>query len=286
MQTMIQLMNLRDLPSRSHLEIQDHPVFQALPPLAQDRAMERGQLKVLAAGEDVPDDDGLYFILTGVLGLFPGRQRICVSIVVSGSVHGWDQALDACGPQATARAIVETLVCRVPAESVVGCLGRDWLTRLVARQAPTRLHFLAAEAVCNASHLVTDRLAKWLVRLHCGAHGASLRLTQADFAAMLGVQRTSVNAAAGRLQEQGLVRFGRGKVQVVDLEGLRQASCGCGEAPRRAENLRLVQSTPLAEPSSWDAAQTPSSQLQAGRTPPFPDPADLAAGTPASTASC
>ena len=264
MQTMIPLTSLRGVPSRTQFEIQDHPVFQALPPLAQERALERGRLKVLAAGEDVPDDDGLYFILTGVLGLFPGRQRICVSIVVSGSVHGWDQALDASAPQAAARAIVETLACRVPAESVLGPLGRDWLTRLVARQAPTRLHFLAAEAACNASHLVTDRLAKWLVRLHCGAHGAPLRLTQADFAAMLGVQRTSVNAAAGRLQEQGLVRFGRGKVQVVDLAGLRQASCGCGEAPRPAENLRLVRSTPPAEPSSREAARIPPSQLQAG----------------------
>lgn len=176
MQTMIQLTTLRDAPSRSQLEIQDHPVFQALPPAVQDRALTNGRLKMLAPGEEVDDDEGLFFVLAGVLGLFPGRQRICVSLVVAGSVYGWDQALDAHAPQSTARAIVETLVCRVPAESVLAPLGRDWLTRLVARQAPTRLHFMAAEAACNASHLVAERLAKWLVRLHCGANGAPLRL--------------------------------------------------------------------------------------------------------------
>ncbi|MNS31408.1 hypothetical protein D3C72_634650 [compost metagenome] len=263
MQTMIQLTTLRDAPSRSQLEIRDHPVFQALPPAVQDRALTNGRLKMLAPGEEVDDDEGLFFVLAGVLGLFPGRQRICVSLVVAGSVYGWDQALDAHAPQSTARAIVETLVCRVPAESVLAPLGRDWLTRLVARQAPTRLHFMAAEAACNASHLVTERLAKWLVRLHCGANGAPLRLTQADFAAMLGVQRTSINAAARRLQELGAVRFGRGKVQVIDLARLRQVSCGCGEVSKRPESLRLAPAQTRVEPSSWEPARLPRARADA-----------------------
>ncbi|MGH7018746.1 MAG: Crp/Fnr family transcriptional regulator [Brevundimonas sp.] len=196
--------------------------------------------------------------MTGLLGFFPDNKRICVSVIVAGAVHGWDQALDAGAPRATARALLDTLVFRVSAESVIAPLGREWLTRLVASQAPTRLHFLADEAACNASHLVTERLAKWLVRLHCGANGAALRLTQADFAAMLGVQRTSVNAAAGRLQEQKLVRFGRGKVEILNLEGLRQASCGCGETPpRRVHGLQVVPVKPCPEIASWVEASSP-----------------------------
>lgn len=252
-----------------HLDIQDHPVFQALPRAAQQRARAAGNLMVFAPGEDIPNDDGLYFILTGVLGHFPARKRICVSVVVAGSVHGWDQALDASAPQPTTRALIDTLVCRVPAVSVLAPLGRDWLTSLVARQAPTRLHALAEEAACNASHLVTARLAKWLVRLHCGANGAPLRLTQADFAAMLGVQRTSVNAGAARLQERGLVRFGRGKVHVVDLAGLRKASCGCGEAPPRgAATLHVVPARTTPEPASWtDAVEASPFSRQVGAQP-------------------
>lgn len=238
--------------SPRHLGIQDHPVFQALPPVAQQQALIGESLMVFSPGEAVPDDGGLYFVLTGVIGLFPHAQRICVSAVVAGSVLGWDQALDVGARQLTARALIETLVCRVPAECVLAPLGRDWHVKLVARQALIQTNLLATEAACNASHLVTERLAKWLVRLYCGANGAPLRLTQADFAAMLGVQRTSVNAAALRLREQGLARFGRGVVQVVDLAGLRKTSCGCGEPPaKRTRSVEIAPASHRAQPASW-----------------------------------
>lgn len=215
---------------RVPLEIRDHPVFQALPLDAQARIEASGRRVALSAGDVLPNDDGLYFILSGVAGLFPDGGRICVTAVTAGSVHGWDQALEPGARRPQARALIDTVVYRAAAAPLIEAMGWVWLTRLVALHAMTRLDALATEAACNASHLVPERLAKWLVRLHCGGNGAPLFLTQADFGGMLGVQRTSVNAAAARLQAQDLVRFGRGKVQVLDLAGLRQASCRCGEA--------------------------------------------------------
>ncbi|MFK4229735.1 Crp/Fnr family transcriptional regulator [Brevundimonas sp. NPDC003935] len=212
------------------MDLVDHPVFQALPRSIQSIAQARSRLMTIPAGQPLVETGFLSFVLAGVLGLFPHGDRICVATVVAGSVHGWDHALEPDAGRPTARALIDTTFCRVPADCVVDGLGRDWLNRLVARQSSRRLSGLAAEAACNASHLVQERLAKWLVRLHCGANGAPLRLTQADFGAMLGVQRTSVNAAAGRLQSLGLVRFGRGRVQILDLAGLRAVSCGCGDS--------------------------------------------------------
>jgi len=239
-----------------HLDLGDHPVFQALPDRFQSTALARRRLTSLPAGQALEEDGFLSFVLTGVLGLFPKSDGVCVATIVAGSVHGWDQALEPDGDRPPARALIDTTLCRVPADCVVEHLGRDWLTRLVARQSSGRLTGLAAEAVCNASHLVQERLAKWLVRLHCGANGAPLRLTQADFGAMLGVQRTSVNAAAGRLQAMGLVRFGRGKVQILDLAGLRAVSCGCGEHGLSSVSAAAA---PLraAESASWDAREAP-----------------------------
>lgn len=230
MQTMISLTNTGCGLPRPHLDLVDHPVFQALPRSIQSIAQARSRLMTIPAGQPLVDTDFLSFVLAGVLGLFPHGDRICVATVVAGAVHGWDHALEPDADRPTARALIDTTFCRVPADCVVDGLGRDWLNRLVARQSSRRLSGLAAEAACNASHLVQERLAKWLVRLHCGANGAPLRLTQADFGAMLGVQRTSVNAAAGRLQSLGLVRFGRGRVQILDLAGLRAVSCGCGDS--------------------------------------------------------
>lgn len=233
---------------QASLGLQDHPVFQALPPRAQAIAAEKSLLVHLASGETAPGSDCLHFVLAGVLGLSPGNDRVCVSAVVGGAVYGWDRALDPDAPLPVARALIDTLVCQIPTACIVDSMGREWLTRLVARQSPRRLHFLAEEAVCNASHLVVERLAKWLVRLHCGANGAPLSLTQADIGAMLGVQRTSINAAAGRLQAEGFVRFGRGRVQILNLAGLRAVSCGCGEA-RPSQRATFVNRR--MEPASW-----------------------------------
>lgn len=250
MQTMISLANTGCGLHRPHLDLVDHPVFQALPRSIQTIVQPHSRLMTIPAGEPLVETRFLSFVLTGVLGLFPHDDRICVATVVAGSVHGWDHALEPDADRPTARALIDTTLCRVPVDCVVDGLGRDWLNRLVARQSSRRLSELAAEAACNASHLVQERLAKWLVRLHCGANGAPLRLTQADFGAMLGVQRTSVNAAAGRLQSLGLVRFGRGKVQILDLAGLRAASCGCGDNRAPSASMVVARQCP-AEPASW-----------------------------------
>lgn len=241
---------------RGPFEVRDHPVFQALPSEAQAGIEANGQRLLLSSGEVLPNDGGLYFILSGVAGLFPGGGRICVAAVTSGSVHGWDQALEPASRRPEARALIETVVCRAESPPLIETMGRDWLTRLVARHAIARLDALASEAACNASHLVPERLAKWLVRLHCGGNGAPLYLTQADFGGILGVQRTSVNAAASRLQALDLVRFGRGKVQILDLGGLRQASCRCGEAvaPSAAAKPGARHTVLAPEPPSWSTA--------------------------------
>ncbi|MGH7021625.1 MAG: Crp/Fnr family transcriptional regulator [Brevundimonas sp.] len=250
MQTSQSVTPFHTASQRANLGLQDHPVFQALPPRAQAIAAEKSILIHLDSGETAPGSDCLHFVLAGVLGLSPGNDRVCVSAVVAGAVYGWDRALDPDAPLPVARALIDTLACQIPTACIVDSMGREWLTRLVARQSPRRLHFLAEEAVCNASHLVVERLAKWLVRLHCGANGAPLSLTQADIGAMLGVQRTSINAAAGRLQTEGLVRFGRGKVQILNLAGLRAVSCGCGEA-RPGQRTTLVKHK--MEVPSWSS---------------------------------
>ena len=44
---------------------------------------------------------------------------------------------------------------------------------------------------------------------------------------MLGARRTSVTLAAGTLQRSGLIRYSRGRIQVVDRKGLESAACEC-----------------------------------------------------------
>ena len=46
-------------------------------------------------------------------------------------------------------------------------------------------------------------------------------------AGLLGVQRTTVNAVARELQDEGLITTRRGIIEVHDREGLERRSCEC-----------------------------------------------------------
>ena len=91
---------------------------------------------------------------------------------------------------------------------------------------------LAQTAACNRSHLLRARTARWLLMTHERAGGDSFRLTHQFLAYMLGVRRSGVTNVAGELQDQGLIRYSRGVVAVLDRAGLQAVSCPCYDAVR------------------------------------------------------
>jgi hypothetical protein len=56
---------------------------------------------------------------------------------------------------------------------------------------------------------------------------------------MLGARHTSVTLVAGALQQAGLIRYRRGHIRVIDLEGLRESACECYETIK-AQGKRLL----------------------------------------------
>jgi Mn-dependent DtxR family transcriptional regulator len=54
-----------------------------------------------------------------------------------------------------------------------------------------------------------------------------LTLTQEFLSQMLGVQRTSVGLIANSLQAKGVIRYSRGKIEIIDFERLKQSACEC-----------------------------------------------------------
>jgi Mn-dependent DtxR family transcriptional regulator len=44
---------------------------------------------------------------------------------------------------------------------------------------------------------------------------------------MLGTDRTSVTAAAGVLQKAGLIHYSRGRITILDREGMEAIVCNC-----------------------------------------------------------
>lgn len=86
---------------------------------------------------------------------------------------------------------------------------------------------LAQSIACNCFHEVTQRLSRWLLMTHDRAGGKPLELTHAYLAAMLGVRRSAVTIAAGKMQQQQLISYSRGQIHVLSRQGLEALSCEC-----------------------------------------------------------
>ncbi|HKB66604.1 MAG TPA: Crp/Fnr family transcriptional regulator [Pyrinomonadaceae bacterium] len=96
------------------------------------------------------------------------------------------------------------------------------------------LRQVAQTAACNASHTIEERLSRWLLMCHDRVASDQINLTQEFIAEMLGTRRATVNVGAINLQSAGLIKYNRGRIQVMDRPGLERFSCECYEAVRRA----------------------------------------------------
>ena len=61
----------------------------------------------------------------------------------------------------------------------------------------------------------------------------TLPFTQEFLAEMLGVRRTSVSVVAHTLQQAGLLQYSRARIQIANLEGMRECACECYFTVRR-----------------------------------------------------
>lgn len=82
-------------------------------------------------------------------------------------------------------------------------------------------------AACNATHTVEARLARWLLRCRDLQGSDDLLLTQEFVAEMMGVRRTSVSVVAHTLQQAGFIRYRRGHIRILNLEGMQETACEC-----------------------------------------------------------
>jgi CRP-like cAMP-binding protein len=100
---------------------------------------------------------------------------------------------------------------------------RERLLEFVQEQAVS----LSQLAGCNRLHDNEERLARWLLMAQDRTQTDTLNFTQEFLAMMLGSRRTTVTLIAGVLQREGLIKYQRGKVKIIDRAALEAASCDC-----------------------------------------------------------
>jgi CRP-like cAMP-binding protein len=91
-------------------------------------------------------------------------------------------------------------------------------------------------AACHALHAAEQRLGRWLLQCYDYAGNEFLDLTQDFVSEMLGVRRTTVSQVAATLQSEGLIRYRRGHVTVLDRERLLARSCECYDTVMKHRN--------------------------------------------------
>ena len=158
--------------------------------------------------------------------LADGRTVEVASIGQEGAVGG----IVSCG-HAPAFAHAEVMVpgpaLRVPMKLLEEAkMSSGHIRNLFCRFSDYLLAQVMQSVACNAFHPIEARAARWLLTAQDRA-GDRIELTQEALAGMLGAQRTTVNAVARVLQDEGLISTRRGVIQVMDRVGLKRRSCEC-----------------------------------------------------------
>jgi CRP-like cAMP-binding protein len=101
------------------------------------------------------------------------------------------------------------------------------MQHLLLRYTQALLTQMSQTAVCNRHHSLDQQLCRWLLLSLDRLQSNELTMTQELIANMLGVRREGVTEAAGNLQNAGLIKYSRGKIQVLDRPGLEARVCEC-----------------------------------------------------------
>jgi PAS domain S-box-containing protein len=110
------------------------------------------------------------------------------------------------------------------------------LHMLMLRHSHMLLTEVTQSAVCNRFHSLDERLCRWLLVIQDFVKTNEFALTQEFISEMLGVRRPGVTVAAGTLQKKGVIRYSRGKITVLDREGLEELACKCYRALKQEYN--------------------------------------------------
>ena len=101
------------------------------------------------------------------------------------------------------------------------------LQHLLLRYTQALITQMTQTAVCNRHHSVDQQLCRWLLLSLDRLPDNELVMTQELIANMLGVRREGVTEAAGKLQDEGMIRYSRGHITVLDRAKLEARVCEC-----------------------------------------------------------
>jgi CRP-like cAMP-binding protein len=114
---------------------------------------------------------------------------------------------------------------------------------LLLRYTQALITQMSQTAVCNRHHSLDQQLCRWLLLSLDRLDSNELIMTQELIANMLGVRREGVTEGALKLQQAGLIRYARGRIVVLDRQGLEKRTCECYAVVKREYDRLLPDQT-------------------------------------------
>ena len=250
-----------------HATPPNNQLLASLPPEVFDALQSRIEAVDLAAGAMLYESGTIlrfvHFPVTAVVSLIsPLQDGACAEVAVVGREGVVGVCAFMGGGMALSGAVVQRSgqAWRMSARDIAD-LARDAepVMQQLLRYTQALFTHMAQTSACHRHHALAPQLCRWLLQHLDRQVGDEMRVTQERIAGMLGVRREGVTAAALQLQRDGLIRYSRGHIQVLDRRGLERHSCECyGVVERAYERLRNGSS---AWPrSSGTSSQVPSSE--------------------------
>jgi CRP-like cAMP-binding protein len=191
-----------------------------------------------------PEDD-LYFISGGIVSLVEVTARgaaaeiavvgkegvVGIDLFMGGNTAPWRMVAQS--PSEAFRLNSDALAWQFAKNPELRCLLLRFTGALMAQIAQT--------AVCNRHHSIEQQLCRWLLASSDRLGLRDLVVTQHAVAKALGVRREGISTAAARLQKEGIIRYARGRITLLDRAAIEQRVCECYAQVRQAyERLLFV----------------------------------------------
>ena len=180
--------------------------------------------------------DYVYFPITAIVSLLYVMENGAsaeIAVVGNDGIVGISVFMG--GGSTPSRAVVQSAGegYRMPARILDEVLTRAPVMQVLLRYTQALITQMAQTAVCNRHHSIDQQLCRWLLLSLDRLQGNELVMTQELIANMLGVRREGVTEAAHGLQADGLIRYARGHITVLDRAGLEHRSCECYAVVRK-----------------------------------------------------
>ena len=114
------------------------------------------------------------------------------------------------------------------------------LPQLLMRYTNALFAQMAQNAVGGRHSSIEQKLCRWLLDRLDRSPSNELKVTQELISIMLGVRRESITAAAGKLQDEGLIHYRRGNITVIDRRGLETYAGECYKVAKTEYDRLLV----------------------------------------------